>query len=264
MESILKDLDAEYNSLDAIVSELREDQWQIVTPLDDWTIKDEISHIAYYDEAARLSATDGDAFAAHMAKMLEGITDMDSVFKKVNAIGGKLPVPKLLSWWRNERSKLLDAFRLKNPKDRLPWYGPPMSARSSATARIMETWAHGQDIVDALKIKRPGTERLKHVAHIGVTTFGWSFMNRKLDIPQDPVRVELTSPSGDIWEWGPSDAANSVKGDALDFSLVVTKRRHIKDTAIITKGITAEKWMSIAQAFAGPPEGGPQPGERMF
>lgn len=264
MESVLKDLKAEYDALDQIVSELKEEQWQIVTPLDDWTIKDEISHIAYYDEAARLSATDGDAFTAHMTKMLEGITDLGSIFQKVNAIGSSMPVSKLLSWWRDERTKLLDAYRKKDPKDRLPWYGPPMSAKSSATARIMETWAHGQDIVDALKIKRAGTERLKHVAHIGVTTLGWSFMNRKIDIPQDPVRIELASPSGDIWEWGPPDAENSVKGEALDFCLVVTKRRHIQDTAINTTGKAAEKWMSIAQAFAGPPEDGPKPGERLI
>lgn len=261
MKTICRDLADEYAALDAIVAGLDDSQWEIVTPFDGWTIKDEISHIAYFDRAARLSACDADAFQADMQKMLEGFTDYDSMHRKVNAVGGQMPSDELLDWWRTERASLLEAFSGLDPKTRLPWYGPTMSARSSATARLMETWAHGQDIVDALKRTRPATDRLRHIAHIGVSTFGWSFQNREMAVPEQVVRVELTGPSGDLWIWGGADVREVVRGKAEDFCLVVTQRRNVADTGIETIGETAAKWMQLAQAFAGPPEEVPEPGE---
>lgn len=263
MKTTCRDLSLEYDALDAIVSGLDESEWNIITPFYGWTIKDEISHIAYFDEAAKLSATNQELFKKHMEKMLEGFTDFDDMHQKVNAVGGRMPVSELLSWWRKERTRLIRAYEKLDPKDRLPWYGPTMSARSSATARLMETWAHGQDIVDALKIKRPATERLKHIAHIGVTTFGWSFKNRGMEVPEEEVRVELTGPSGNLWTWGAEKTNEYVRGPAEDFCLVVTQRRNLADTNIQVKGDAAEKWMQIAQAFAGPPESRPAPGERV-
>jgi len=157
----------------------------------------------------------------------------------------------------------MDALEARDPKGRIPWFGPTMSARSKATARIMETWAHGQDVVDTLGIERKQTDRLKHVAHIGVITFGWSHMNRGLDVPHVAVRVELDGPSGDLWTWGPEDADQSVKGPAQDFCLVVIQRRHVDDTQLEVTGDTACDWMLKAQAFAGPPTDGPKAGERI-
>jgi len=131
---------------------------------------------------------------------------------------------------------------------------------SSATARLMETWAHGQDIVDALGLTRQPTDRLKHVAHLGVSTFGWSFMNRQMEVPETPVRVELTGPSGDLWTWGPDDSENCVKGPAEDFCLVVVQRRHLDDCDLSVTGETAKQWMLLSQAFAGPPGEGRKAG----
>jgi uncharacterized protein (TIGR03084 family) len=169
-----------------------------------------------------------------------------------------------MEYWRRERKALVDALAAKGPKDRVPWVGPTMSARSKATARIMETWAHGQDVYDALGLERTATDRLKHVAHIGVTTFGWSHVNRGLEVPDTAVRVELDSPSGQLWTWGPEDAPESIKGQAQDFCLVVVQRRHVDDTQLEVKGDVARNWMLIAQAFAGPPVTGPEPGVRVI
>ena len=132
-----------------------------------------------------------------------------------------------------------------------------MGANSFLTARLMETWAHGQDIIDAVGGERPDTSRLRHIAHLGAITRGWSYVNRRLEIPEDEVYISLTGPDGQIWTWGPSEALNSVEGLAKDFCLVVTQRRHLEDTELEVTGDVAKDWMGLAQAFAGPPTNGP-------
>lgn len=263
MKAICNDLSDEYQALDAIVSKLDTNGWQTITPFFGWTVKDEISHIAYFDKAAKLSATNADAFQDHYTTLIEGFTSYGELHNQINGIGGAMSDHDLLEWWRTERSELLEAYAKLDPKTRLPWYGPTMSARSSATARLMETWAHGQDIADALGIERELTDRLKHIAHIGVSTCSWSFVNLQLEAPESDIHVELESPSGKTWRWGSGDASESISGPAVDFCLVVTQRRHYLDTSLKIHGDSAQKWMEHAQAFAGPPEKGPVPGERV-
>jgi uncharacterized protein (TIGR03084 family) len=257
MEQISQDLADEQQALDALVSGLAEHEWKTITPFDDWTIEDEIAHLAYFDNRAMITITDPEEFIRH----LEELTQNPGIFnEKRGAPQLNLRISELLAWWRQERNGLVAALRKLNPKDRVAWYGPTMSAKSHATARLMETWAHAQDIYDAFGVDRPATERLRHVAHLGIITFGWSYVNRKLDVPGTPVRVELVSPSGELWTWGPEDAKEAVKGTAQDFCLVVTQRRNIADTNLVTNGDVAAEWMQIAQAFAGPAETGPPPG----
>jgi uncharacterized protein (TIGR03084 family) len=219
-------------------------------------VRDQISHLAYFDGTALLAATDPDAFAVHLTAALDDLTAaMDEPVRR----GREMAPDELLGWWRSGRAALLDALRGLDPSARLPWYGPPMAARSFATARLMETWAHGQDVVDALGAHRPATDRLRHIAHIGVRTRGFSYAVRNLSAPDGEVRVELTPPAGgEPWTWGePSD--DVVRGPALDFCLVVTQRRHLDDTALEIDGPLARGWMEIAQAFAGPPGPGRAP-----
>jgi len=155
---------------------------------------------------------------------------------------------------------MFEAFAQLDLSQRVPWYGPPMSPASFVTARLLETWAHGQDIVDALDIARLPTPRLRHVAHIGVRARRNSYAARGLEMPAGDVRVVLTGPGGERWSWN-EDAADGVSGDAMDFCLVVTQRRHPADTGLVIDGPLAEEWMSIAQAFAGPPGKGRAAGQ---
>ncbi len=161
------------------------------------------------------------------------------------------PGAELLAWFVRARRELIEGYRAVDPDVRLPWYGPGMGPASSVTARIMETWAHGQDIADALGVTRPVTNRLRHVAHLGVRSLPYSYRVNGLDVPSEPIRVEVAAPDGDTWTWGPDAAADRVTGDALEFCLVVTQRRHLSDTALAVSGPVAEQWIGIAQAFAG-------------
>ena len=143
--------------------------------------------------------------------------------------------------------------------DRVPWYGPPMSARSFLTARLMEVWAHGADVAKAVGATRESTDRVKHIVTLGVLTQGWSYANRGMRPPQAGVQVELTAPSGQRWAFGPDDASDSITGAAEDFCLVVTQRAHVDDTGLTVHGAAAREWMLLAQCFAGPASDGPAP-----
>ncbi len=257
MKEICADLANEQEELDAFVADLDEDGWNTMTPAEGWTIKDQIRHLAYFDDRARLAALDPEAFKAYLQKSMQ---DLESYLKHLETAGSNLSGAETLDWWRRERKALIEAMAPMDRKTRLPWYGPDMSVMSSATARLMETWAHGQDIVDALGLTRQPTDRLRHVAHIGVRTFGWSYINRQMEVPDKEVRVELTGPSGDLWTWGPEGADNVVKGQAEDFCLVVVQRRHLADTDLSVTGEVAKEWMLLSQAYAGPPGEGRKPG----
>jgi uncharacterized protein (TIGR03084 family) len=262
MKQICDDLRTEHEELDAALSGLDDEQWMIMTPSPGWNIKDQVRHLAYFDDRAALAASDPDKFTKHIEEVM---SDIGAFGKMLEGVGKDMPIPELMTWWRRERKIMLEAFEATGRKDRLLWYGPPMSALSHATARLMETWVHGQDIFDALRMKRTNTDRLRNIAHLGVTTFGWSYKNRGLEAPQTYVHVELTAPSGDIWSWGPQDdEADSISGLVEDFCLVVAQRRHVDDTTLEVVGETARDWMLKAQCFAGPPTDGPKPGERVI
>ena len=252
----LDDLAAETAVLDAILADLDETQWRLATPAEGWSIADQVSHLAHFDEAALLAATDPDQFRREAAELIEGGMDFpDRVAARHRHRSGA----DLLSWFRTARRDLLAGFAVLDPATRLPWYGPDMAPASSLTARLMETWAHGQDIADAVGVHRAPSARLRSVAHLGVRTVGFAHVLNGRPVPEAPIRVELTAPDGDLWTWGPDDAADRVTGPALDFCLLVTQRRHRDDLALTVVGDTATAWVAIAQAFAGAPGPGRDP-----
>jgi uncharacterized protein (TIGR03084 family) len=123
----------------------------------------------------------------------------------------------------------------------------------------METWAHALDVYDALGTSQEPTDRIRHIAHLGVRTRNYAFGVHGLEPPAEEFRVELTAPSGALWTWGPEDAAQSVTGSAYDFCLRVTQRRHRDDLDLVATGPDADRWLDIAQAFAGPAGVGREP-----
>ena len=257
MTALAADLAAESAVTRALVAGLDETGWQTPTPAAGWTIKDQVSHLAFFDEVAVTSAVRPDEFRAEIAGGLDRL-DPDLIAARYRVRTGA----DLLSWFDGARAELLDTFAVIDPQQRLPWFGPPMSAASSLTARLMETWAHTQDIADALGVTREPTSRLRHVAHIGVGARAFSYAARGQVMPGIPVRVELTAPDGAAWTWGPADAQDRVSGTALDFCLLVTQRRHRDDLALAVDGAAAQQWMAIAQAFAGPPGPGRTPAQK--
>ena len=247
MDAICDDLQAEHTALDAVVADISEGMWTTATPAEGWDVKDTIVHLIQADVAARLAVDDPDGFVDAKAKIISGAGL--EFFASTNDRSGS----EILTLWRDERAKMLTAFRSRGPKDRIPWFGPDMSTLSFATARLMETWSHGQDIADTVGSPWAATDRLRHVCHIGVTTRGWSYKVRSMEYPGGDVYLALTAPSGEIWTWGPEDATDRIIGSAEEFALVATQRRQPSSTSLVTQGDLAAEWLSIAQAFAGEP-----------
>lgn len=248
MDALADDLAAESAELRAVLAGLTEEQWREETPAEGWTILDQVSHLAYFDDVALRSATDPEAFAAEKAAMdAEGGVSPDTFVEKYRSMSGA----DMLAWFDDARTRLIAAFRELDPKTRVPWFGPAMSAASSLTARIMETWAHAQDVYDTVGATHAPSDRIRHVAHIGVGARPFSYLAHGLEMPDVPIRVELTAPDGATWTWGPEDAPDRITGPAEDFALLITQRRHRDDLALTVTGEAATEWARIGQAFAG-------------
>ncbi|MHB1487337.1 MAG: TIGR03084 family metal-binding protein [Acidimicrobiales bacterium] len=263
MKAICADLADEHQALEAVLGHAARADWDRPTPAEGWAVRDQISHLAFFDAAAVRAVRHPEDFVAESEAVLADPGAADLMGAHL-AKGRAMEPDELLEWWRGGRVEMIEAFSGLDPKARIAWYGPSMGALSFATARLMETWAHGQDVADALGAAHPASARLRHVAHIGVRTMAFSYALRGLEVPRVGIRVDLEPPPAAgvdaPWVWG-EGGTESVSGPALDFCLVVTQRRHLADVNLDIQGDEAARWMSIAQAFAGPPGPGRSPGQ---
>ncbi len=248
----IEDLRAEGEALHQFLETLQDHHWEMQTPFKDRTVNWVVQHLHDADRWTVHSVTDPDGFRAWMKDR--------SLIKDPEVLQGT----ELLQRWRSYFQDLCNALDAADPDIRAPWFGPDMGIRMMATARQMETWAHGQDIYDLLRVARTNTDRIQNICHIGVRTFGWTFVNRKLDVPKPIPYVRLESPSGAIWEWNEPSQNNYIKGAAVEFAHVVTQGRNIEEAELEVLGPSATAWMDIAQCFAGPPETPPAPGRRSW
>jgi uncharacterized protein (TIGR03084 family) len=254
LTQVLADLRAEGDRLDALVAGLDDDGWHTATPAPGWDVATQVAHLLWTDEVALKAATDK---AAWDEVVLGAIADPEGfVDAQAYALARR---PDLLDRWRRTRTELRDVLAAYPQGEKMPWFGPPMSATSMATARLMETWAHSLDVHEGLGAPVEDTDRIRHIAHLGVRTRNYAFSVHGLDAPADEFRIDLVSPSGDVWTWGPEDATQTLTGTAGDFCRLVTQRVHRADTDLVATGADAGRWLDIAQAFAGQPGEGRTP-----
>jgi len=264
MLQVSLDLRDEADELRAFLETLGNEDWARPTLFLSWTPWDVVAHLHFFDRVSVLALTDQEAFDAERDKLVEGIVAGKTNAEIAREAFGNLSPDELLGRWHETCQDMAEQLGASDPKRRLPWFGPDMGVRMFTTARYMETWAHGQEVYDLMRVARTHTDRIKNVAELGMRTFGWTFANRGLDVPGPPPQVRLDAPSGAVWEWNESNQASSIDGDALEFCQVVTQGRNIADTKLRVAGDVAERWMAIAQCFAGGPVDPPKPGERAW
>lgn len=262
LHAAVQDLETEGDELYKLLKDMDTGYWTQTSTFKAWTVWDVVAHLHFADHMALTSLRSADEFRALMDDMRRSSMNAHTS-EWLKGDGDHAPTgPQLLERWRSMFLELCAALRSADPDERFVWAGPGMKARMFATARQMETWAHGWEIYDLMGLPRTQTDRLKNIAEIGVRTFGWTFANRELEIPDEAPYIALVAPSGALWTWNNETSAHSVKGDAVEFCQVVTQVRNIADTRLEVTGDNAVAWMRIAQCFAGPPEDPPVPGSR--
>jgi uncharacterized protein (TIGR03084 family) len=250
LDLVLPDLLAESAELDGRVAELADSGWAIPTPAIGWTVAHQIAHLHWTDEAALLAMTDPAAF---LAGLQQATSEPHSFVDQAAAEGARVPPAELLRRWRAGRTRLAEQLAALPSDRKLVWFGPPMSPASMATARLMESWAHGLDVAEALGQPTVATSRLRHIARLAVRTRNFAFQLHGRAVPAEEFRVELMAPDGSHWDYGPVGAEQRVSGPALDLCLLATQRRNLADLDLRATGPDAEAWLQLAQAFAGPP-----------
>lgn len=262
MLQVSLDFRDEVDDFHAFLQTLKPADWDRETAFNEWTPWDVVAHLHYFDRVSQASLEGEEVFGPERKALFAAIGAGRSNKQLARERFGELDAAKLLGAWQQTAHGLADALGESDPKRRLPWFGPDMGVSMFTTARYMETWAHAQEVYDVVGAIRSHSDRIKHVATIGVKTFGWTFANRKLEIPGPPPYVRLVAPSGEIWEWHEPNERDCIRGDALNFCHVVTQGRNIADTPLVVRGSVAKQWMKIAQCFAGGPVDPPAPGKR--
>jgi len=256
------DFRAEVDELHGFLATLGEPDWSRPTTFQRWTPWDVVAHLHYYDRVSLASLSDVAEFTAArdalIRQLARGVTNAEIAREQL----GELAPGALLARWHEAARELAAQLGACDAKRRLPWFGPDMGVRMFTTARLMETWAHGQEVYDLMRIERVHSDRICHIATIGVKTFAWTFANRGLDVPGPPPYVRLVAPSGAIWEWNEPSTTSRILGSAVSFCRTVTQVRNVADTSLEVEGDVARRWMAIAQCFAGGPVDPPKPGAR--
>ncbi len=254
-----EDFRAESRALHALLAPLASERFTAPTQFKGWTINDVLQHLHVWNMMAGLQLSDEAEIDRQFARLIE-LEGKLRVFEneRLDGLGG----PDLLAAWIEGAERLADAFAQADPKQRLKWVGPSMSARSSITARLMETWAHGQEVYDELGVVRTNEDRIRGIVVLGVNTYRWTYMAHGQDAPGPMPQVVLTAPSGEVWSHGEASESGRIEGLAEEFCQVVTQTRNIEDTRLQVTGEIARDWMAKAQCFAGPPATPPKPGER--
>ncbi|HIF96182.1 MAG TPA: TIGR03084 family protein [Myxococcales bacterium] len=256
------DLLAEVEEFHLFLQTLDEDDWERPTGFMNWTPWDVVAHLHYFDLVSQTALEGEEPFKVRRDALIRSIGKGMTNAEIAREEFGDISPANLLDRWMTTCRAMAAGLGESNPKRRLPWFGPDMGVRMFTTARYMETWAHSQEVYDLRGVKRVYNDRIKNVAAIGVRTFGWTFVNRKLEVPGAAPYLRLIAPSGEIWEWNDPSEAECVKGDAAEFCHVVTQGRNVEDTNLKVVGKVANEWMAIAQCFAGGPVDPPKPGER--
>lgn len=252
----------ESEALFALLDTLEDSDWTRETQFKHWTPNDIVAHLHMGNYAADLSLKGGDQFTVFGRRLAELGRNTPRHLDATHAWLEGTKNRELLLRWRDFYREMAERFVTAEPKKRVKWFGPDMSVLSSISARVMETWAHGQALYDLLGETRIDTDRIKNIAIIGLNTFGWTFANRRIETPGVRPSVRLRAPSGALWEWPQANSDDLIEGDAVEFCQVVAQTRNIADTSLNIVGRTAAAWMAIAQCFAGPPENPPPTGTR--
>lgn len=258
-----KDFEAESDALYDLIADLDDSGLKQPTAFKGWTAENVIGHLHVWNIAADMALSDPEGFRHFFKQVADALRTgslrrFEEKWLSDKGLSGK----ELVGEWRDFYRAMAERFYQADPSARVEWAGPSMSVRSSATARLMETWAHAQEIYDLLGVERENADRIENIVILGNNTYGWTFKVNGLEAPEPRPHLVLTAPSGNIWHFNVPSNDHRIEGPASEFCQVVTQTRNIADTSLEVTGENATRWMAMAQCFAGKPETPPAPGAR--
>lgn len=259
-ESVIEDLQAESLQIDSLVADIEPDRWDTATPAPGWTVAHQVAHLTFVFGIAGLAVEDPDTFTAMTSTVgerggLDAVVNADAEQRIAAGPAG------LLEQWQEVRDKTVAAFRVARPDRPVPWLVNPLPPAVLASAGMMELFAHGQDIADALPRPLLRGRALRHLVTFGVRTWDFGYEARGIEPPAEEFHFSVTGPDGELWEFGDPDATQRIRAGAEDFCLLVTRRRHPEDLAVTATGGSAQQWLHIAQAYRGPAGVDRRPGQ---
>jgi uncharacterized protein (TIGR03084 family) len=244
--ALVDDLEAEQATIAAALAGITDDDWLRPTPSWSWDVRDTVSHLADTDDVAMDTMAGG---PRALGVVSSGCASSEDVTYLGVMRGRKLRGAEVLAWWQDSSARERAMLRALEPGRRVPW-GIGMSPPAFATARLMETWAHGLDVYAALGVEPVDTDRLAQVAWIATRALPYAYSVAGLPAPATPIRVELTLPSGATWENGPADAANRISGPAGEYCRVFVQRLPlVKATGLRAEGEAAVDALRVARAY---------------
>lgn len=260
-ESVMADLAAEAAYVDVLVDGLADAEWARPTPAPGWSVAHQVGHLTFVYRLATLSASDPARFLATTSTVEErgGFTAVVEATATEHLAEGPAA---LLAHWRRARTGAVAALRAVPVGTVVPWLVNPLPAPVLAGAGMMEAFAHGQDIADALGIRPQRTDRIRRVVDFVALTWRFGYESRGLTPPAQPPRFDVVAPSGETWHAGDAAGAGGViTGSAEDLCLLATRRRHRSDLDLTADTAAADAWLDVAQAFRGPAGAGRSPGQ---
>ena len=262
MKTLANDFREESLALHALVAPLDDGGLKQETAFKAWTIERVVQHLHVWNMAALMSLKGDGSFETYYAQLEDhrrGGGTMGSFEREwLKGLSGRA----LVAAWRDVVAETAERFAQADASARVKWAGPDMSARSSITARLMETWAHGQEVYDVLGVVRKNGDRIRNIVVLGNNTYGWTFKVRGEAAQEPRPHLRLTAPSGEVWLYNEPSESELIEGLAEEFCQVVTQTRNIGDTALKVVGANARNWMAKAQCFAGDAEPPPPVGSR--
>jgi uncharacterized protein (TIGR03084 family) len=233
----LSDLADEQATLDRLLASVPAEEWARSTPAPGWTIADQVWHLAVSERAAALAV-------AGRSDEVFGGTAREPTRRETEPAA-------LLDAWRRARDATLAALTPLGDRDRVMWGAGPMSARSFADARLMETWAHGLDCHAALDVVPVDTVRLRRIAGLGFRALPYAFSLTGDEPPGDirTLALDLTAPDGTHWQYGPSGTVDLISGTAGEWCRVVTRRRRAEDTSLRAPTPLGARALQVARAY---------------
>jgi uncharacterized protein (TIGR03084 family) len=243
---IFDDLETEYERLDRIFAGLSAADWASASACAGWSVVDVLLHLAQSEETVVATVTGTPVMPGRLAPDREGLSVDEAMDRWVEAerAGPEVVYPR----WQAARHKSVEVLRDADPDKASAWASAPLRPATMATTRLAEHWAHALDITGPLGIDYPDSARLRHIARLAFRTLPYAFQVAG----EQPglVRVELSTPDGEILRHGPDEAESVITGPVGAFCRVGAQRLKPEESGLTATGPHGPAALRVLRNYA--------------